>query len=88
MKRYYRLFLGFASMTALIIALATSAAAYCVTIVSGGDANGTALCTNTGEDADYCYYNCSCIGNCDNVYEELMMEDDNGSPCPPGLSCT
>lgn len=33
---------------------------------------GGASCTKTGEDADYCYYDCSCWGVSEGRCEELL----------------
>jgi hypothetical protein len=41
----------------------------------GSDSNGSVQCTSTGEDANWCYYDCSCTGSCGNVYDQLGLID-------------
>jgi hypothetical protein len=62
----------------LITAVSTIvAAAECSILISGEDGNsGTSYsCTLTGEDAQYCYYDCECEGD-ETICEQLMR--DNG----------
>jgi hypothetical protein len=75
MKPTRKLITGLLGIAALTLALAAGAAAQCALVVVGKDAQGTASCSFTGEDANWCYYDCTCTGNCDNVYTQLGLID-------------
>jgi len=75
MKLFHKLLLGTVGVALLVICSGASAAASCLLVIVGGDSSGSLACVYTGEDANYCYYNCACQGNCDKIYEELELED-------------
>lgn len=75
MKRIPNLLLMLFVAAVLTISSASMAAGFCANVLTGKDSNGSVVCVWYLEDADWCYYNCECTGNCDNVYAELGLID-------------
>ncbi|MGH9825558.1 MAG: hypothetical protein ACREDR_20190, partial [Blastocatellia bacterium] len=48
--------------TLLIASAAARASDACLSVVDGADSNGSEACVLTGEDANWCYYDCTCLG--------------------------
>lgn len=65
----------------LTISLASGIAkAQCSVVITGVDGNSGAgfSCLNTGEDANFCYYDCTCTGSkaiCDKLYKAAGLVD-------------
>jgi hypothetical protein len=84
MKRIARSILGTLSLAFLTVWLASSVAGQaCLTLIAGVDMSGSLRCTLTGEDASYCYYNCTCTpscgacsGDCSSIANQLDIEFD------------
>lgn len=60
--------------TLLIASAAARASDACLGVIGGADSSGSEACSLTGEDANYCYYDCTCIGDCSNVDRILGLE--------------
>jgi hypothetical protein len=75
MENISKLVLGLCGIALITICSASTAAAYCAVVVTGSDSKGSVICTSTGEDANWCYYDCECTGSCDNVYDQLGLID-------------
>jgi hypothetical protein len=75
MKRLHKLFLGFAGIAFLIVWSSASVAKGCIMFVNARDTNGYVECQLSGEDADWCYYQCDCTGDCSGLYDSLGLID-------------
>lgn len=60
---------------ALTLALSSQAASACLSIIHAKDGRGDMTCHYEREDADWCYYNCTCSGNCDDLYADFGLEE-------------
>jgi hypothetical protein len=60
---------------ALTLALSSQVASACLLIIHSKDRRGDMTCQYTSEDADWCYYNCTCTGNCDQLYADFGLEE-------------
>ena len=76
MKRLLLVLFAICIPVVLAFTLASQVAmASCMTIVCGADRNGSMTCRLTGEDASWCYYDCTCDGDCTNIYDQLGLID-------------
>ena len=69
---FFSLFLGFVSAQ---IAFACSPT---ISVLSTKGDGAYATCKNTGEDENYCYYDCTCTGTeqrCNELYAAAGLED-------------
>lgn len=60
--------------TLLIVSAAARASDACLGVVDGADSHGNEVCSLTGEDANYCYYDCTCWGDCSNIDRILGLQ--------------
>lgn len=74
MKRFYKSGLGLLGVGVLTIWGASSVAASCLSVVAGYTSDSSLVCNYTGEDANYCYYDCVCKGFCDPIADQLGIE--------------
>ena len=58
----------------LTVALANEAAVACLLRIHATNRSGDMLCVYEREDADWCYYQCTCTGNCDALYNQFGLE--------------
>ncbi|MFN7947447.1 MAG: hypothetical protein U0Z53_19010 [Blastocatellia bacterium] len=69
-------------IVAVLMLLAKSAiltGAACLDTILGRKDGTYVSCTLTGEDSQWCYYDCTCSGdlsNCDKVYDQLGLIDN------------
>ncbi|MCI0563131.1 MAG: hypothetical protein MN733_32030 [Nitrososphaera sp.] len=79
MRTLYRWVAPFALASVFTIMIASHVAASCNNLTIGR--YGVILtCTVTGEDENYCYYECTCDGDwaqCDDIIGEEELEDIN-----------
>jgi len=76
MKRLLTVVFALCAPVVLALTVASQVAmASCVTFISGTDDEGFVFCELTGEDAQWCYYNCECDGECANIYDQLGLID-------------
>jgi hypothetical protein len=75
MKRFQQILLGSLGVAVLAGWAAATAAGSCLTLIVASDSHGGINCQFTGEDADYCYYDCICIGTCSQIYDAMGLED-------------
>jgi hypothetical protein len=75
MKRLYKLLLGFAGIAFLVVWSSASVAKGCAMYINARDTNGSVHCDLSGEDADFCYYQCDCVGDCGDIYDQLGLID-------------
>jgi hypothetical protein len=70
MKRSVLSFILICTVVGLIVVSASGVARACVTYMAAVDGNSGShyFCSNTGEDARWCYYDCTCWGDCDQLY--------------------
>jgi hypothetical protein len=57
------------------LTLSNQVANACLSIIHAKNSRGDMTCTGTGSDADWCYYNCTCEGNCDALYAQFGLEE-------------
>jgi hypothetical protein len=58
----------------LLVTLSNQVANACLQIIHAKDRRGDMECFYTGADADWCYYDCTCSGNCNALYDEFGLE--------------
>ena len=76
MKRLLSVVFAICAPVVLAFTLASQVAmASCITILCGSTPNGGVFCELTGEDARWCYYNCTCDGDCTDIYNQLGLID-------------
>ncbi|MBV9925479.1 MAG: hypothetical protein JOZ96_10720 [Acidobacteria bacterium] len=46
----------------------------CARAIFADDRRGFMACNLTGSDSQWCYYDCSCEGNCNALYDQLGLE--------------
>lgn len=81
MKTYARgLFMGIGMVMITIMLASGMAHAFCAAVIGAVDkpSNSAIKCVNTGEDAEWCYYDCWCAGDpaaCDQMYAFFGLVD-------------
>jgi len=76
MKRLLSVVFAICAPVVLGCTLASQVAmASCLTFITGANADGGMFCELTGEDAKWCYYDCTCEGDCTAIYEQLGLID-------------
>jgi hypothetical protein len=76
MKKHHKIGLTLIAAVFLTISSASRVAGACLTSIGGADPHNALLCDLTGEDADYCYYDCSCMGDCSGIADQLGIVFD------------
>lgn len=75
MKKPAATLLSLAFGCVLTVALSSQAAFACLNRIHAKNNSGDMNCTYTHEDADWCYYSCTCTGNCDALYAQFGLEE-------------
>jgi len=75
MKRLHKLLLSFAGIAFLVVWSSGSVAKGCIMFMNASDTKGYVECNLSGEDANWCYYECACTGNCGDLYDQLGLID-------------
>lgn len=57
------------------VVISNQTAQACLRIISAKDSRGDMVCQKTSEDAEWCYYNCTCTGDCDRLYDQFGLID-------------
>jgi hypothetical protein len=59
----------------LTVALSNQAAVACLLRIHATQGSNDMMCVYESEDADWCYYQCTCTGNCDELYAQFGLEE-------------
>ncbi len=74
MKRFVTFLVSLCAVVAFTIVLGSGVAKACLSDIQANDDRGGFYCSLTGSDAHWCYYDCTCHGNCDDLYDQFGLE--------------
>jgi len=75
MKRFVASLFSLCLALVFTIVFANGVAKACARAVFANDNRGFVSCGLTGSDSNWCYYDCTCEGNCDALYNQLGLEE-------------